>query len=37
MCDAKRSWLALCVVGTVVPYAVFVPWLADNGLDLGLL
>jgi len=33
----KRLWLALCVVGTVVPYAVFLPWLTENGFDLALL
>lgn len=24
----------MCVVGTVVPYAVFVPWLLENGLNV---
>lgn len=27
----------LCVIGTVLPLAQFVPWLADRGLDLRLL
>ena len=30
-------WGAFCVIGTVLPYAVFVPWLVDHGLDFGLL
>lgn len=29
-------YLALCVVGVVVPYAFFVPWVVDHGLDLSL-
>ncbi len=33
----KRFWLLMCVVGTVVPYSVFIPWLLENGLDLPLL
>lgn len=27
----------LCVIGTVLPLAQFVPWLSDHGLDLPLL
>ena len=27
----------MCVLGTVLPYAVFIPWLLKNGLDLHLL
>ena len=33
----RPMWLALCVIGTVAPYAVFVPWLMQHGLDLPLL
>jgi hypothetical protein len=33
----KRLWLVLCILGTVVPYAVFIPWLVQNGLNLRLL
>lgn len=29
-------YLALCVVGVVVPYGFFLPWLLDNGLDVSL-
>jgi len=27
----------MCVIGTIAPYAVFVPWLMQHGLDLALL
>ena len=30
----KAMYLALCVVGTVLPYSQFVPFLRENGLDL---
>jgi len=33
----KRFWLVLCVVGTILPYSVFIPWLLDNGLDVARL
>jgi uncharacterized protein DUF2834 len=33
----KTIYLLLCIVGTVVPYAVFLPWLMSNGLDIPLL
>ena len=29
-------YLALCVVGVVVPYGFFLPWLIDNGLNISL-
>lgn len=32
----KTVFLVLAVLGTVIPYAAFVPWLADNGLDIPL-
>jgi hypothetical protein len=32
----KTVYLILCVVGVVLPYTQFVPWLAENGLDLPL-
>ena len=28
--------LALCVVGVVVPYGFFLPWLFDDWLDVSL-
>ena len=30
-------YLLLCVLGTVLPYASFIPWLAVNGLALPLM
>jgi hypothetical protein len=30
----KYIYLALCIVGTIVPYLWFVPWLMDHGLDI---
>ena len=32
----KRLYLSLCVLGAVVPYAVFLPWLAEHGLNMRL-
>jgi len=33
----KYIYLALCLVGTVLPYSQFVPFLLSHGLDLKLL
>ena len=33
----KHLFLALAVVGTVLPYAAFMPWLLEHGLDVPLL
>ncbi|MDT9001057.1 DUF2834 domain-containing protein [Paucibacter sp. APW11] len=33
----KKLYLLLCVAGTVLPYALFAPWLASHGLALQLL
>jgi hypothetical protein len=32
----RKSLLALCFLGIAAPYAAFLPWVAENGLDLGL-
>jgi len=32
----RTIYLLLCVIGFVVPYAVFVPWVAQHGLDMRL-
>jgi hypothetical protein len=32
----RHVYLILCVLGFVLPYSQFVPWLLDHGLDLGL-
>ncbi len=33
----KNVYLFLCVLGAVVPYSQFIPWLHENGLNFGLL
>ena len=33
----RHLYLALCVVGIVVPYWKFLPWVMDHGLNLPLL
>jgi hypothetical protein len=32
----KTLYLALCIVGIVVPYAAFVPWVIQHGLNIPL-
>jgi Terpene cyclase DEP1 len=34
---AKNVYLLLCVLGAVLPYSQFIPWVMENGLNLGLL
>ncbi|MCF2907215.1 DUF2834 domain-containing protein [Pseudoalteromonas sp. DL2-H2.2] len=31
-----RFYLVLAVLGILLPYGAFVPWVATNGLDIGL-
>ena len=33
----KNIYLLLCVLGVVLPYSQFVPWVMENGLHIGLL
>jgi len=33
----KNVYLFLCVLGAVVPYSQFLPWLYENGLNFSLL
>ena len=33
----KSIYLALCLVGAVVPYAIFLPWTFEHGLDARLI
>jgi hypothetical protein len=33
----KNIYLLLCVLGVVLPYSQFVPWVMENGLHVGLL
>jgi hypothetical protein len=35
--NRKNIYLFLCVLGTVIPYSQFIPWVVENGLHLGLL
>jgi hypothetical protein len=30
-------YLILAIVGTIVPYSFFVPWLLEHGLNIGLM
>ncbi len=32
----RHLYLVLCVFGVLVPYAQFIPWLLQNGLQVGL-
>ncbi len=32
----RHIYLVLCVVGALLPYSQFVPWLVEHGLDLPL-
>jgi len=33
----RHLYLALCVLGILLPYSQFIPWLLEHGLDLPLL
>ena len=35
--NRKNVYLLLCVLGIVIPYSQFIPWVLENGLQLGLL
>lgn len=32
----KTVYIVLCVLGTIIPFAVFVPFAVENGPDMGL-
>ena len=34
--NLRHIYLIFCVLGTLLPYSQFVPWLLTNGLDLPL-
>jgi len=34
---ARCVYLILCVLGFIIPYSQFVPWLLEHGLNLNLL
>ena len=33
----KHLYAALCIIGTILPYTQFVPWIIENGLNISLL
>lgn len=33
----KTLYLLLCILGTLLPLSQFIPWLAENGLNIPLL
>ena len=33
----ERFYLVLTLLGIFLPYGAFIPWLVDNGLNIGLL
>jgi hypothetical protein len=35
--NRKNTYLFFCILGAVIPYSQFVPWVMENGLQLGLL
>ena len=35
--NQKNMYLFLCVLGAVLPYSQFLPWVLEHGLHLGLL
>jgi hypothetical protein len=37
MMKPKHLYAALCIVGTILPYTQFVPWITENSLNISLL
>jgi len=35
--NRKNTYLLLCILGAAIPYSQFIPWVMENGLQLGLL
>ena len=35
--NRKNIYLFLCFLGAAIPYSRFIPWIVENGLQLGLL
>lgn len=33
----RHLYLILCVIGTILPYSKFLPWMMDHGLNVALL
>jgi Terpene cyclase DEP1 len=36
MLSSRRAYLLLCLLGILLPYSQFVPWLISHGLDMRL-
>jgi cation transport ATPase len=36
MMNRKALYLVFCILGIALPYSQFIPWVAQNGLDLPL-
>jgi hypothetical protein len=34
--DPRRTYFLLCLLGTMLPYSQFLPWLSSHGLDVPL-
>ena len=34
--NRKNMYLFLCVLGVLLPYSQFIPWLIENGLNVPL-
>ncbi|HEX8031915.1 MAG TPA: DUF2834 domain-containing protein [Vicinamibacterales bacterium] len=32
--NRKSAYLGLCIIGTIVPYAAFIPWVMEHGLNI---
>jgi hypothetical protein len=35
--NRKNIYFFLCILGVVLPYSQFIPWVMENGLHVGLL
>jgi len=33
----KEVYLALAILGTIIPYIIFTPWIIENGINIALL
>jgi hypothetical protein len=34
--NRKATYLLFCILGVVLPYSQFIPWVLENGLPMGL-
>jgi hypothetical protein len=35
--QVKYFYVMLCMLGVLLPYGIFIPWVVENGIDIGLL